>query len=83
MGANGEEEYYNYAMSEPLTVEYDVVTDIMTGIDGPDSDSGSDTGSTAGKIRAVSVDGTVREVRSPDELPAGLWIIDGRKHLVR
>ena len=83
VGANGEEEYYNYAMSEPLTVEYDVVTDIMTGIDGPDSDSGSDTGSTAGKIRAVSVDGTVREVRSPDELPAGLWIIDGRKHLVR
>lgn len=79
VGANGEQEYYNYAMSEPLTVEYDVVTDIMTGIDDP----GSDTGSTSGTHRAVSVDGTVREVRSPDELPAGLWIIDGRKHLVR
>lgn len=72
-GANGEESYYNYAHSEPIALNYKAYNSV----------DGICDRHPAGTIRAVSVDGTVHEVRSPDELPAGLWIIDGRKHLVR
>lgn len=81
VGANGEEEYYSYSVSAPLTARYSVVSDITTGI-GDNMSDGALRQEESGLMRAVSVDGTIREVRSLSELPAGLWIINGRKHLV-
>lgn len=80
VGANGEEEYYNYALTPSLDAEYTVVSGIMTGITDIAPEEAGSPGN-AGALRAVSVDGTVREVRSLSELPAGLWIVNGRKHL--
>ncbi len=69
-GANGEESYYNYAVTGPISISYNLYTDV-------ESISSEETAD--GKIRAVSVDGTVHSVNSLDKLPRGLWIINGRK----
>ena len=71
-GANGEESYYNYAVTHHIHSNYTVFSEIK-GI--PNENT------TNGKIRAVSVEGIVHEVNSIDQLPGGLWIIDGHKVL--
>lgn len=73
-GANGEESYYNYATSGHIHANYNLYSDIEDLIV---NDGSNDM------IRAVSVEGLVYKVKSLEELPAGLWIINGQKVLRR
>ncbi len=78
VGANGEQYYYNNALSGAISMTVHVAEDISTEVSQPALSEECQQG----PFEAVSIDGLHIQAESIRALPKGLWIVNGRKILV-